>query len=124
MGEGTDVKRLRLSDMHEGAAEELFQDALVRVLENVADPNTDYRAKRVIAMTFTFSVDEARKVGAVVVAATTKLAGVKGVIVPVYVGQHEGEILIVEAPSQREMFPTPKPAGPRRVAAAGEGDPA
>jgi hypothetical protein len=119
MADPSDVKRLRLSDMHEGAAEELFQDALVRVLENIGDPNTDYRAKRVITLTFTFTLDESRKLGAVVVATATKLAGVKGVVVPVYVGQHEGEIMVVEAPSQREMFPSPK--GRVRAVAPAEG---
>jgi len=108
---------LSLATLADGAAEELFREALGRVLVNIRDPNTDHRVKRGITLTFVVSVEEDRKLGKIEVRVATKLAGVRGVMVPIYVGLNEGELTAVEAPRQEEMFTTPH-GRPRPVAAA------
>ena len=114
-----DVKEITLTGLASGAAEELWMQALTQVLDNLADPNTDHAPKREILLKFMFKQDDERRVGAVQIACTTKLAGVKGVRVLLYYGRHEGIRTAVEAERQEEMFPTPS-GKPRPVPAAGE----
>jgi hypothetical protein len=108
-------RKLTLADIADGAAEELFAAALAKVLENIEDPNTDSAAARRIDLRFTFSADEDRRVGDVVITTSTKLAIAKGVRVGVYFGKHDGARTAVEAPKQEEMFTSP--AGRPRVVA-------
>jgi hypothetical protein len=70
-----DAKTITLSSFADGAAEELFQDALRQVLRNVEDPNTDHKTRRAIGLTFVFSCDEERRVDQIETKVSTKLAG-------------------------------------------------
>ena len=49
-----------------------------------------------------------RKVGKIEVKCQTKLAGVRGLAVPVYLGKQDGVNVAVESPRQEELFPTAK----------------
>jgi len=69
-----EVQQLSISGMAGGAAEELFQDALAKVLENIQDLNTDPKEKRAITLQFVFGCDEERRAGAIDVRCTTKLS--------------------------------------------------
>ena len=111
---------MSLSQMSNGAVEELYQEALDKVLQNIEDPNTDHKAKRVISLQMIITADEERKVGNVTINCSTKLAGVKGVRMGVYFGRHQGRLAIVEAPKQEDLFTQPK-GGPRPVEAVGAG---
>lgn len=102
-----DVKTITLDSLAQGAAGELFQNALARVLENIEDPNTDHRTKRALTIQFLFSADEERRLGNVEIRAATKLAGIKGVTRPLFFGRHEGALVAVETPSQRDLFGDP-----------------
>ena len=103
-----DPKVITLSGLADGAALELWQNALERVLQNIEDPNTDTKSKRHIRLECVFSVaDEERRVGDVEVRCSTKLAGVKGVKTLVYIGRHQGELVAVEQPRQQDLFPAP-----------------
>lgn len=113
---------ITLASIADGAALELFQSALTRVLENIQDPNTDHKAKRSITLTTTFSSDdEDRKIGDVQIKVATKLAGMKGARTVAFYGRHQGQLVAVEHnPKQEELFP--KPAGrPVPVAAGAKG---
>jgi len=99
-------QQVTLSTLADGAADELFIDALSKVLDNIADPNTDHRIKREILLRFSITADEDRRVGNISVACATKLAGVKGLAVTVYFGQQDGVQVAVEAPRQTDLFPT------------------
>jgi hypothetical protein len=103
-----EIQQVTLSTIGDGAAGELFIDALAKVLDNVQDPNTDAKAKREIHLKFTVSADEERRVGQIEVTCTQKLAGVRGVAVGVYLGKQDGINVAVEAPRQPDMFPTAK----------------
>lgn len=93
--------------MGDGALDELFQDAMQKALENIQDPNTDWDDKRRIMLQFEITCDEERRVGNIDISITTKLAPVKRLTVGVYFGKHEGMLMAVEAPRQKEMFPSP-----------------
>jgi len=113
------VKPITISTLAGGAVDELFADALAKVCENIADPNTDHKAARVILLKFTVLADEDRRVGQIEIACANKLAGIKGMRVGVYFGRQDGIPVAVEAPSQVDLFPTPK-SRPRVVQIAGE----
>lgn len=102
-------KLLTLSNIHHGAAGEMFTGALDQVLENIADLNTDHKTKRAIRLDFTFVTNEERNVSDVVIQCGTKLAGMKGVQSFVHLGKHGGKKVAVEQPTQEEMFPASKP---------------
>lgn len=100
-------KFVTLYSLADGAAAELFQAALTRVLENIQDPNTDHKAKRAIDLKFEFDCNEDRQVGAVGIKCSTKLGGVKGVTAIVFYGRQSGELVALEQPRQQSMFPEP-----------------
>ena len=100
----TDVKAITLGNLAEGAAEELFGAALVRVLENLQDGNTDHKAKRRITIDVIFGVDEQRHLGEVEIRCTTKLAGIRGVKTLVSYGRSAGRDVGVEHARTLDMF--------------------
>lgn len=111
-----EVREFTLGTLGGGAAEELFADALDKVLANIEDPNTDHKARREVILKLSFSAKEDRRVGDVAISIATKLAGVKGVTAQVYYGRHEGRRAIVEGPKQDELFTKPQ-GTPRPVEA-------
>lgn len=112
-------RTITLESLADGAAEELFADALRRVLENIADPNTDWKKERKIVLTIGLNAnDDDRRNGNVSVSCKTTLVGVKDVSTQVYYGKHEGILGAVEAPRQIDMFPNPV-GRPKAVEAAG-----
>lgn len=110
----TEVHEITLSTIERGAAEELFQSALRDVMRSLDDPNTDYKAKRRISLSFSFSIDEKREHAIVYIECASKLPGIKGILSPMYLGRHLGELRLIEAPKQEDMFSTPK-GGPRAI---------
>lgn len=101
------AQQITLATMAGGAVDELFIDAMGKVLENIADPNTDHKFKREINLRFTITPNEERSVGKVVVSCGTKRAAVKGIEVGVYFGTQDGVPIVVEGPRQVDLFPTP-----------------
>ncbi|SHI75930.1 hypothetical protein SAMN02745975_00551 [Geosporobacter subterraneus DSM 17957] len=57
-----------------GALAEQLNSELTRVLENIADPNTDARAKRKVTLTLTFKPDEDRELSIVDIKTQANLA--------------------------------------------------
>lgn len=100
-----------------GAAEELFASALATIMANVDDPNTAPGATRKITLTFTLKPNERREGGSLSVACGVKLAGVQPHDVTVFMGRHEGQLALVEALPQEELFNTP--VGKPKLAAEG-----
>lgn len=100
-------RELTLAGIHDGAALELWQNALEHVVANMTDPNTSHRDKRRIRLDFEFTSNEDRNVGDVRIVCSTKLAGHKGVDSVVFLGRHEGRTIAVEQPRQENLFPAP-----------------
>lgn len=105
---GQEVVLVALGNIADGAAEELWQDALQKVLDNIEDPNTDEKAKREIVMRFTITPDGDRRHAKVAVGCTTKLCGVQAIKARLLIGKHLGRMVAREAERQEEMFPTPQ----------------
>lgn len=109
-----------LSTIAEGAVEEVWQAEVERVLANIDDQNTDWKAKRTITLVFEFVPDEERRIAALGIRASSKLAGIKGRATLVYLGRQGGKLIAVEAAHQEDLFaaaprrpeivPTPEPA--------------
>ncbi len=51
-------EKITLSSLKDGAVEERFQYELKKVLDNIADPNTETKKARKITIELTFSPDE------------------------------------------------------------------
>ena len=94
-----------LINLKDGAAAELFQAELGRVLENIADRNTDWKTGRRITLQFDFKTNEDREVADVALKAFAKLAGLKSVETIVYLGKQDGEYVAAENnPKQSGLF--------------------
>src|SRR5262245_44360057 len=97
-----DEKFLSLETLGHGAAVEMFNDELSKVLDNILDPNTTATAARSVTLTFTIKPDEDRTYGPGTIEVTTKFAPRKGVGVPVYIGRRAGKAVATER-DQRQM---------------------
>lgn len=84
-----------------GAAVEMFNDELSKVLENILDPNTKATATRSVTLTVTIKPDEDRTYSNAVIEAKAKVASVKGVGLPIYVGKHAGKAVATERDSRQ-----------------------
>jgi len=83
-------KAVDLLTVCKGAAVEKFQVEIERVLKNIADPNTDWRKKRKITLTFTFQPSDDRMGGAISVESDCKLAAHDAHSVPFMVMREDG----------------------------------
>lgn len=111
-----------LRDIAGGAANELFDRGLEQIIENIADPNTDANATRVMTLKFIFKPDKDRRGVMVGIVPSTKLAPANGAGTVIYVGQRkaDGQVMVVESDPKQLSFNTePKPTpAPAPVAAA------
>jgi len=115
-----EAERVSLISIGGGAAVELFDRELERVLRNVLDPNCPADAKRKITLTFTFAPDDRRECSRVAISSETKLAPPLGHGTLVYLGELDGEVAATEFnPRQATLFPAAadesEPARPRAI---------
>lgn len=82
---------LALDTVGGGVALEKFTRELRFVLENIADVNTEAKAKRTITMKFEFEPDEDREQLRVVVSTETKLASARSFGAIAYLGRKDGD---------------------------------
>lgn len=114
------MQGLTLDSLANGALAELFAAELAKVLANIADPNTDEKAKRTISMSVVFK-PEARDVAHVDLKCTSKLASLLTVRTQVFMGKQQGKLVAVENdPRQSNLFDQDKP----RLAAVADFTPA
>lgn len=78
---------MNLSNIGGGAAMEIFDLELAKVLRNIMDPNTDPKAIREIVIKVRFRPDDDRDLGAVEVVGGSKLEGNKGFMTKVCFGR-------------------------------------
>lgn len=94
-----------LTSLKGGAAVEMFEFELARVLENIDDPNYRAKGKRRITLTFDIDVDDNREIRDVEIGSSAKLAGKKPVTTKVNMGRRQGALILVEFdPRQTDMF--------------------
>ena len=102
--EAPEAPMLSLSTLGQGAAMELFEQELERVLENILDPNTEAKAKRTITLTVSITPAENRHEAAIGVEAACKLAPFKGASGIIFVGRQRGKaVALAHNPNQLQM---------------------
>jgi hypothetical protein len=95
---------ISLDTIGQGAAIEMFQTELDKVLTNIIDPNTKATTVRRITLTVDIKPDEDRSFGLVAIATTAKLAPVKAVGTAIYIGQRAGHAVATERDTKQLTF--------------------
>lgn len=94
-------KMINLESFAEGALAEKMNAALKEVLENIADPNTDYKPKRKLTLELTFVASEDRELTEISITPKTKLAPSKPIVTKMIIGTDgKGGILASEFKNQ------------------------
>jgi hypothetical protein len=93
-----------------GAAAELFEAELQKIIANILDPNTDPIAVREIDLRVKIKPDNERRAGAVSVQVISKTGPTKGVGTMFWFGKKQGQFIAVENnPQQGILFDQNKP---------------
>jgi hypothetical protein len=92
----TEFKEVSLSTLGKGAAAELFAEELGKVLENIADVNTEAKKPREVRLVVTIVPRETRDFAAVKVACTSKLAPLKQYETSMHMGIEGGKVRAFE----------------------------
>ena len=72
------IKNVNLSNFNNGALEEMFAEELKKVINNIADPNTEAKAIRELNIKIKIKPSESRKAVETYTEVTSKCAGYKG----------------------------------------------
>lgn len=70
---------INLSNFADGAVAERFDHELRKLLENIADPNTDAKKARKLTLTLTLKADDKRDIAAVSIQAKSTIAPAKDI---------------------------------------------
>lgn len=106
----TSIDVVTLGTIAGGAALERFQDGLLRILENIEDPNTAATAKRKLVLTVEFHPSKKRDSADVFINVETKPAPAEKFPTRVFIGRHNGQLVAVENdPRQQRLFDEPEP---------------
>jgi len=89
MAAGIEEEKVSLATLKGGAAIEVFDMALQRVLDNINDPNTKPSATREVTLKVTIKPSEDRGSGAIAIACSSKLASIQEVGTVLYFGKDE-----------------------------------
>ena len=79
-------KMINLETLVDGALAEKVNVALKEVLENIQDPNTDWKIKRGLTINIKFEAQEDRELALLDISTTTKLAPKKSVGTKIIIG--------------------------------------
>jgi len=100
-----------LTTLGGGAAVELFQEQLDRVLTNIADVNTEAEEKREITLKVVLHPNAQRDTAAVEIIVGAKTAPIKGATTTFFMGKHAGQRIAVEQnPKQLPLLADTPPA--------------
>lgn len=100
-----ELSKVDLATLAGGAAPELFQHELDKVLENIQDPNTEATAKRKVKLEVVIQPGEDRDHADVSLSVSAKLAPHKPATGPMYMGEKDGELVAVAYdPRQGDFF--------------------
>ncbi len=83
-----------LSNFADGAVAERFNLELQRVLDNIADPNTDPKKVRSVTLTVSLKADEQRDIANVSITAKASLAPAKNIETKIVMGMdNDGKVI-------------------------------
>ena len=98
-------ERISLVNLKDGAAVELFDFELQKVLENIMDPNTRAEAVREVTLKVKIKPDKDRSFGPVEIQASSKIASIAPVATQAFFGMERGEAVAHEYnPKQGNLF--------------------
>ena len=101
----TKEEALSLENIKDGAAVELFQMEMKKVLKNIMDPNTEWKTKRSIRIDVDFHPDENRQLGSIDVQVSCKTAAPRKISTNVAFGMDsKGHVEAKEFMSRGELF--------------------
>jgi hypothetical protein len=103
-------KMVTLASIGGGAAMELFDVELGKVLANIADVNTEATAKRRITIDITFTPREDRAVADAEVKVASRLVGINSAKTLLYVGKSQGRHFAVESNPRQLVMDLAHPA--------------
>ncbi len=87
-----EYKKVTLETFNSGAAMDLFEEELKKVLENIADDNTKATAVREIHLIFKIQPTEDRAMAATQIESKSKLASIKPSRSAVFLGIENGKV--------------------------------
>lgn len=100
----TELKEVSLETLGNGAAVELFNEELRKVMDNIADPNTAQKASRMITLKVKITPNEERNGAAVEIAASSHLVANKPYGTYFFVGSDGAKVRAYENnPKQPEL---------------------
>lgn len=79
-------RQINLNEFAEGALQEKFDSEFQKVLENIQDPNTSWKAPRKLILELKFSTDEERELSLVDIIAKSTLAISKQATAKILIG--------------------------------------
>lgn len=94
-----------LSNLAQGAAVEVFDHELTKVLANIKDPNSDPKTKRKITLVVEFAPFADRSGSEISVSVASKLTPVKAVRSNLFVGVSEGEFKAYSQDIRQQELP-------------------
>ncbi|POD45915.1 replication terminator protein [Pseudomonas syringae pv. syringae] len=94
------MSSINLTDFADGAVAERFNMELSKVLENIADPNTDPKKVRKVTLTISLKADDKRDIAQVGIVAKTTLVPAKDIETKIVMGQdNKGKVVGAELKS-------------------------
>lgn len=103
-----ELETVSLASLAAGAAGELFDAELAKVLENIADYSTPAGTKRRIVLTLDLKPNDERGLADVAITCTSKLAPLAHASARYYFGMRDGRrAAVVEDPKQPGLFDKP-----------------
>lgn len=99
-----EIQTISLPTVANGAASELFEEELKKVIANIMDVNTEANVKRSITLKMTIQPGMDRDSAAMKFEASSKLAPQLGVSTSMFIGVQAGEFVAVENdPKQMQL---------------------
>lgn len=100
------VKNINILEVAKGAVQEKIDSRMREIMENLQDPNCDYKASRTLTIKLTFkNRDDTRFQVDVTAQAEAKLAPVRPISTMLYSELRDGEVVCAEASNPREQIP-------------------
>jgi hypothetical protein len=99
------IESVSLDRIGGGAAVEMFGEEMKRVLENIADPNTEAEEKRTLLIKVVIQPNETRDMGLTTIQVSSKVAPTRPHGTLIYMGrERKGGPLVAIERNQRDVF--------------------
>ncbi|QQE80897.1 replication terminator protein [Alicyclobacillus sp. SO9] len=95
---------INLSKLAGGAVQERFEQEFQRIIENIADPNTDAKKKRKLQLTLTFEPNEDRSISELSIESKITTAPPMGVSTSLLIGADSDGVIASREIMQTRLF--------------------